>query len=185
MEIWRAIIGYEGLYEASDLGRIRSCDRIIIGNSRWGKPRNIHFKETILQQSIGANGYKNVTLSKNGKTKTIEVHKLVYEAFNGKVPDNMQVNHIDENHHNNNLSNLNLLTPKENTNYGYHNRRVSKTKSKKVYQYDKSHKLIDEYASTKDAATKNGFDQATISACARGKKGYKTYKGCIWSYTPL
>lgn len=185
MEEWKDILEYEGLYEASNLGRVRSVDRIVVAKSRWGKPRKMHFKGTILQQLIGTNDYMKVTLSKEGKMKSVEVHRLVYEAFNGKVPYGMQVNHIDEDRHNNKLTNLNLLTPEENTNYGNHNRRMSKTKSKKVFQYDLNHNLIAEYESTKDAAIKNDFDQATISACARGKKSRHTYKGYIWTYNPL
>ncbi len=185
MENWKSILGYEGLYEASDFGRVRSIDRVVDANSRWGTPRKMLFKGTVLQQFIGTNDYMKVTLSKEGKTKSVEVHRLVYEAFNGKVPDGMQVNHIDEDRQNNKLTNLNILTPQENTNYGNHNKRVSKTMSKKVFQYDLNHNLIAEYESTKDAAIKNDFDQATISACARGKKSCHTYKGYIWTYNPL
>ena len=128
MEEWRDIKGYEGLYQVSNEGRVKSLDRIVTANSRWGKTRKMMFKGRDVKQFIGENGYFKVSLCKNGKPISKDVHRLVYEAFNGKILDNMQVNHIDENKTNNTLSNLNLLTPKENTNWGTAIERMKETK---------------------------------------------------------
>lgn len=127
-EIWVNLIDFENLYEISNFGNVKSKDRIIEANSRWGVMRKMLFKGKPLKQFVGKNGYAKVSLCKNAKAISKDVHRLVYESFNGKIPDNLQVNHIDENKLNNRLENLNLLTPKENSNYGTHNERMKKTK---------------------------------------------------------
>lgn len=123
-EVWKDIIGYEGLYKASNLGRIKSLERLVWNGHVWHT-----LKERILKQAKSSNGYyDNVKLSKDGVLKTYNVHRLIYEAHNGVIPDGLQVNHKDENGHNNKLSNLELLTPLENINYGTHNLKVRITK---------------------------------------------------------
>ncbi|MBP5421148.1 MAG: HNH endonuclease [Paludibacteraceae bacterium] len=185
MEEWKDIKGYEGLYQVSDLGNVRSVDRTVECGSRWGGTRFLRFKGQFLKQFVGANGYWKVTLSKNSVQTTKDVHRIEWIAFNGEILGDLQVNHIDEDRLNNRLSNLNLLSPEENSNWGRHNNKISKSKSKTVYQYDLDGNLINKYPSTISAAIENGFDQATISAVARGKKSCKTYKGYKWSYEPL
>ena len=131
-EKWIDIIDFENLYEISNLGNVRSKDRIIEANSRWGVMRKMLFKGKALKQFVGKNGYAKVSLCKGSKPISKDVHRLVYESFNGKITGNMQVNHIDENKLNNRLNNLNLLSPKDNTNYGTHNERMKKTKRKRL-----------------------------------------------------
>ena len=80
-EIWKPVLDYIGLYEVSNLGRVRSL--------KFGKVR-------ILKPCKKKNGYLYIRLSKNGITKNFYVHRLVYEAFHGTIPDDMQVNHINE-----------------------------------------------------------------------------------------
>jgi len=128
MEIWRDIEGYEGLYQVSNYGRVRSLDRTTFANSRWGKVRSMNFKGRIIKQFVGKNGYMKVSLCKDGKVHSKDIHRLVYEAFIGEIVEEMQVNHIDENKTNNKVENLNLLTPKENTNWGTAIERMKKTK---------------------------------------------------------
>lgn len=128
MEEWKDILGYEGLYQVSNEGRVRSLDRIVVANSRWGVLREMLFKGKIIKQFVGNNGYMKVSLSKNSKTNSKDVHRLVYEAFYGTIDSNLQVNHKDECKVNNKLENLELLTPKDNTNYGTHNERMKESK---------------------------------------------------------
>ncbi len=128
MEIWKDILGYEGLYQVSNYGNVRSVDRYVEANSRWGVLRKMLFKGKEIKQFLGNSGYLKASLSKNGKVSSKDTHRMVYEAFNGIIPENMQVNHKDENKKNNNISNLEILTPKENTNYGTHNERMKQTK---------------------------------------------------------
>jgi len=103
---WKPIKGYEGLYEVSNDGRVRRL-RFINGSHNFEK-----IKEC--KQTLNTWGYMTVNLSKNGKSNTKRVHRLVADAFLGE--SNLQVDHIDGNKRNNRLDNLEYVTPKENTN---------------------------------------------------------------------
>lgn len=113
-EIWENIKGYEGFYEASNLGNIKSLERKV-----W-TVRNKCFsilKEKILKQTLDKVGYLTVNLHKNGKSKAIRVHLLVWDAF-GDSPRNgreLQVDHIDNNKIHNSIENLQILTSRQNT----------------------------------------------------------------------
>lgn len=98
-EQWKPIIGYDGRYEASNLGRIRS--------SQWGRYR-------ILRPATQNGGYKYVNLHQDRKGYARTVHRLVFEAFNGKLPKKIEVNHKDGDKANNRLSNLDQMTRSEN-----------------------------------------------------------------------
>lgn len=172
-EEWRDIKGFEGLYRVSNLGRIKSLKR------------SYRVKEKILKLSIDHYGYYQVDLCKQSIKKTYLVHRLVWEAFNGQIPENMQVNHINEIKSDNRLLNLNLMTAKENSNWGTRNERVSKKKingkcSKPVLQFDLQDNFIKEYPSTKQAERETGFNQGYIAKCCNGK--YKQAYGYIWKY---
>lgn len=109
-EIWRPIEGYEGLYEVSSYGRVRSLDRY---------DRMNHFRKgRIMKQSYNGNGYLTVDLCLNGKVKKYLGHRLVAQVFI-KNPCNLpQINHIDEDKSNNRVENLEWCDAKYNTNYG-------------------------------------------------------------------
>ena len=97
-EIWKSVPGYEGLYEVSNLGRVRSLTIVdSIGRTKRG---------IVLRQKTAKNGYKEVCLHKNGRQKTKKVHRLVAEAFLANNENLPQVNHKDENQGNNLLGNL-------------------------------------------------------------------------------
>lgn len=116
IEEWRTIVGYEGLYEVSNTGQVRSLDKYDSIN-RFRKGR-------ILTLYTETGGYLKVGLSSNGKTKKYLVHRLVAEAFIPN-PDNLpQVNHIDENPSNDNVDNLEWCNAKYNSNYGTRNDRI-------------------------------------------------------------
>ena len=101
---WKPVNGYEGLYEVSDSGEVRSCDRYIKTDIRHVKSRLI--KGRILYQNPKSTGYKTVDLCKDGKVKTTLVHRLVAEAFLPN-PDGLRfVNHKDSNRANNAVRNL-------------------------------------------------------------------------------
>lgn len=133
-EIWRDIPGYEGLYQASNQGRIRSLDRevkhnyggVAVKKGKILKPRHRRAQ---------------VTLIKDGIRSYPLVSRLVYSAFYGPIPKGMQVNHINEDFTDDQLENLNLMTPKENTNWGTGIKRRAKTtslKKKGRHLYDKN-----------------------------------------------
>ena len=101
-EKWIPVPGYEGIYEVSDRGQVRSLDRTTAGPG--GFPKRI--KGTILAQSTHPNGYKRVNLYKGGKALTRGVHQIVMLGFVGPVPEGMEVCHNDGNPANNSLENL-------------------------------------------------------------------------------
>lgn len=110
-EIWKDIPGYEGLYKVSNLGKIKSLSRFRKGNNGARVP----VKEIILKQAVNKLGYAVVSLSKNGKRPQFRVHRLVAFAFLDNPRELPQINHIDGDKLNNKLSNLEWVTPKENT----------------------------------------------------------------------
>ena len=166
-EEWKDIPEYEGLYQASNLGRVKSLK----------KPYGL--KEKILKQQLVC-GYYQVHLHKNSIEKNYLVHRLVFEAFNGPIPEGLQVNHINEIKTDNSLSNLNLMTCKENINFGTRNERVANKCSKPVLQYDLQDILIKEYQSVIQVERETGFANGNIVNCCKGR--YKQAYGYKWKY---
>lgn len=174
IEIWRDIKDYEGYYQVSNLGNVKSINRkIVLKNNK-----TMLIKERILKQSIGNNNYLIVSLFKNGNGHSFTVHRLVAEAFIPN-PDNLpEVNHKNENKTDNCVDNLEWCTSKYNCNYG--NKMISKIKS--VAQYTKNNILINIFRSTCDAEKQTGISNSHISACCNGKYGFKSAGGYIWKY---
>ena len=174
-EEWRDVVGYEGLYQVSDQGRVKSLERKL---SHWRGGERIQ-KERILKPAVYG-GYLSVGLCAGGKRKMLRVHRLVCQAFH-KNPENKPcVNHIDENKTNNAASNLEWCTYEENNNHGTHNERMAKTQSKPVGQYTLDGELIKVWPSPREAGRRAGFDNSTIYNVANGKR--KTHKGFVWRY---
>ena len=173
-EIWRDIPEFNGLYQASNLGRVKSLKR----------PYGL--KEKILKPLINRNGYYQVHLYKNSIQKFYLVHRLVWEAFNGHISEGLQVNHINEIKSDNRLSNLNLMTHKENMNYGSRTERSAKKQinrkdqSKTILQFDLNDNFIKEYPSIQQIYRETGFSQGNICGCCNGK--YKQMYGFKWKY---
>lgn len=119
-------IDYRGLYEISNLGRVRSVDRFIVGFNH-GHTNLRPVKGQLLKLRPNRNGYLLAHLAKDGKHRDYSVHRLVYFSFNPEADTTMQVNHIDENISNCVLDNLNLMSPKDNANFGTRNERLSKS----------------------------------------------------------
>lgn len=165
-EIWRDVNGYEGLYEVSNLGRVRS-----LNYNKTGEIRML-----IVQKHRC--GYLQVGLWKDGKHKTCTVHRLVAEAFIPN-PDNLpEVNHINEDKQSNIVTNLEWCNAAYNSNYGTRNERISN----RVYQYTKSGAFVRSYYSTREVERQTGIHHTRISACCLGR--YKTSHGYIWSFNP-
>ena len=167
-EIWKDIPNYEG-YQVSNLGRVKSLERIDARGNRL-------LKEKILKPQINDSGYYRIQLQKQSIKKTCRVHRLVWEAFNGQIPEGLQVNHINEVKTDNRLSNLNLMTAKENTNWGSRNERISKP----VLQFTLDNILVKEFLSTIQIERELGFSCGNIVNCCKGR--YKTAYGYIWKY---
>ena len=113
---WKPVKGYEGLYEVSETGLVRSLDRYIVASIRHVDKRLI--KGKTLYQATKRNGYKTVDLCKNCKVKTTLVHRLVAEAFCPNPNGLRFVNHKDSDRTNNNASNLEWVTSSENRKHG-------------------------------------------------------------------
>ena len=183
-ELYAPIKGFDGLYEVSTWGNVRSLDRWIT----YKNGRKHFYKGKVLKLDYNNYGYLKVILCVNNKKITCNIHRLVAEAFISN-PDNLLcVNHKDEVKTNNYPFNLEWCTHDYNVNYGTHNERIKKAltnrkdMSKKVYQYDLQCNLIKIWVSAAEAG-RNGFSSAHVSACCLGKR--KFHKGFIWSHTEL
>ena len=170
-ENWRDIKDYEGLYQVSDQGRVRS-----LGNGKTHKTSRI-LKPTTAGSS---RKYLRVTLYKNGVSRSYSVYRLEWEAFNGPIPEGMQINHKDENPFNCNLDNLMVCTQKENNTWGTRLDRVSDTLGKWVIQLSKDNEILHFYPSASKAGKATNINRSDISSCCRG--AIKTAGGFVWKY---
>ena len=135
-EIWKDVVGYEGYYQVSNLGRVRSLDRIASNGRK--------IKGKILSTKVNTPPYyPRVSLSVNGKMKLVQVHRLVAQAFvyNPDPEHKTQVGHKDESRTNNRADNLEWVTPKENSNMPLHRERVSKANEGKVLSAETKSKI--------------------------------------------
>lgn len=180
MEVWKPISGYEGFYEVSNLGRIRSLERIV----ECSDCRKRKIKDRTLKGSSYSGGYSGVTLHKDGCTKSVNIHRIVAEAFVPNPLEKEEVNHKDENPSNNHATNLEWVSHKENINYGTRTERARETttklQGKAVQQFSKDGKLVAEYESLSAAGNATGTHVPNILKCAKGI--YKTAGGYIWKY---
>ena len=181
-EEWRDIKGFEGYYQVSNLGRVRSVDRVIINTGNKGENKRSHYKGKILRQAHRNKGYLGVILTKNSKQHSFSVHRLVAQAFIPNIKNLPQINHKDENKENNSVDNLEWCDCKYNINYGSWRQKQSYSHkgkySKKVVQLDKSGHLIKMFNSITEAEKETGIRH--ISAVARGQRKYAG--GYIWKF---
>ena len=160
METWRAIAGYEGLYQVSNLGRVKSLNYNHTGTDK------------ILKPGKNQGGYLRVGLSKDGHTKHLLVHRLVAEAFIQNQNNLETVNHKDEVKTNNVASNLEWMSRGD-------NKRYSANKSAKMFD-KQTGELLATFPSTREAERVTGINQSNISECCKGKR--KSAGGYIWRY---
>ena len=177
---WKPIKDYEGLYEVSNTGCVRSLTRL-----KFNKLTNNY--NTIAGRELKPNkvafDYLQVTLYKEGKRKCRYIHNLVMESFVGDKPKGYEVNHIDEDKSNNNLSNLEYLTCKDNNNYGTRKHRASKSltngkKSKSVIGISIYDGSTVEFPSISEAK-RQGYG-SHISDVILGKRSH--CKGYLWKF---
>ena len=191
MEIWKDIKDYEGLYQISNNGKVKALEKII-----WNGQGYLHFPEKIRKLNPDKDGYLNITLSNKGKAKTFKIHRLVAEAFLPN-PDNLpEVNHKDGDKTNNNVSNLEWCTRKENQRHAFRigliNQKgernpmygrlgVDNPNSIPIYQLNKyTGDIIREYDSLASAGRDLEVNTGKICLVCQGKRnsayGYK------WKY---
>ena len=177
-ELWKPIIGYEGLYEISNTGKVRALETIVLGRNRHGLcNRKRHAKQIAINKS---NGYEYVGLTKNGKQKHYPFHRLLAIHFIDNPNNYPCVNHIDENRMNNILENLEWCTYKYNTNYGTNIERAKNTKIKRygmgtingkhVFLYDSKMNLINSFDSLTLAAKHIGVSRQAVCFAMKKNK---------------
>lgn len=173
-EIWKDIAGYEGLYQVSNYGRVKS----------------LHGKEKILKPGANGKEYLVVNLCKDGKKKQYTIHRLVLMNFNPiEGMGQLEVDHIDTNPSNNNLENLHWTTRKENRNNPLSKVHYSEAHKGKfgvnhhssipIVQLTIDGELVNVYGSACEAE-RSGFNNKRINDCTKGRN--KTHGGYKWIY---
>jgi len=172
-EVWVDIINYEGLYQVSNLGRIKRLSRLInVNSNRWG-PIKMN-DEKIHTAILPSSRYLNVSLCKNGKPKLFQVHRLVAQHFIPNPENKSQVNHKNLNKRDNRVINLEWATSKENMNHAYANKRHEMIKNRVKDQSHYKSKDVLTYAgfvvNIKQAAKMQGVSQAHMSRMLNGNR---------------
>ena len=194
-EIWKDIKGYEGLYQVSNYGRVKSLEKIDL--------KGYHRREKILITSCGSDGYCQVGLTKKNIRKMYKAHRLVAEAFIPNPENKPQINHIDGDKTNNVMKNLEWVTREENMQHAY---KIGLTKGHKGHKHSEetksriSNSLKAKYgikvicittgeifSSIKTAAQNTNATESGICLCCKGKQNYSgkspvTNKKLSWQY---
>lgn len=178
-EIWKDIPSFVGVYQVSNLGRVKSLNYYRKGI------------ESIRKPAINK-GYLYVSLYRNNVNKTYAVHRLVAEAFIENPENKEQVNHKDGNRKNNNVLNLEWATRSENNTHAYHvlgriapclgMKGKDHWSSKPVMQYKKTGEFVKEWASARDVTREIGIDYRNISACCLQRPRFNSAGGYLWKF---
>lgn len=179
-EVWKDAKGYESFYEVSNLGRVRSKERVTIIQPYCHIKRN----PKILKAQSNGNYYR-VVMSLYGKSRQVLIHRLVAESFLPNPNNLAEVNHKDEDKTNNCLWNLEWCTRLYNAGYGTKGKRhsifMTKTKGRVVSQYTTLGEYITSYRTIMEASKTTGIHYTAIrEVCVRGKQ--KTAGGYVWRY---
>lgn len=158
-EIWKPVIGYYGLYEVSNFGRVRSLDHYV----KHGKGGLALKKGKILRLNIGGSGYYQVSLSRDNKIKSYSVHRLVAEAFIPNPHNYPCVNHRNENKLDDRVENLEWCDHLYNVQYGTGIERQVSKRSKPVLMFTQLGHLVREFKSVNQAARELGIWASYIS----------------------
>lgn len=184
-EIWKDIEGYEGLYQVSNLGRIKSLKR----KDSLGRT----IQEKILKLSKTSWGYFRITLKKENKRKNFLVHRLVAKTFIPNPNNYLEVNHKDEDKLNNEIENLEWCDRNYNANYGTIKERLAEQARKRVGVKSPVARKVrcittgEIFTTIREASKKFNINACNISDCCRGKqksagKHPITKERLVWRY---
>lgn len=167
-ETWKDVFGYEKYYMVSNTGKIFSKRR-----------------DRLMKTHTDVGGYERLELTKNGIGNKFFIHRLVAKAFLPKDDLRPLINHIDFDTENNNYTNLEWCTQKENIQHSHEynrmcTRKANEATSKKVYQYSKDGELIATYPSTMEVQRQMDIPNSNISQCCR--EPHRTARGFYWRY---
>lgn len=179
MEEWKDIRGYEGLYQVSNEGRVKSLERVVECGNQYGRFIRCYAERILEPQNDYGDEHQFVFLSKNGKQTKKYVHALIATAFIPNTNGYTIVHHKDHNPFNNRIENL------EWTNRIEHMREHDNLDKPKriVYQYTLEGELVGIWECVRDIERTLAFSSGHISKCCNGK--CKTAYGYKWSYEPL
>ena len=182
-EEWKDIQGYEGLYQVSNQGRVRSLGMRFIRSNLKPYTRPPRF----LKYHASKCGYLCVELCNHGYTKRYVVHRLVALAFIPNPNNLPEVNHKDEDKTNNCVGNLEWCTHKYNSTYGSRADRIKNTlmktgRSKAVLMCDISGNVIRKFGSISEACREMKISSGSVVECCKGTRYRKTVKGYVWKY---
>lgn len=165
-EVWKDIEGYEGIYQVSNFGNVRSLDRIV----QYIDGRIARFKGITRKPVKNQDGYLAVVLAKNrNEAKTVRIHRLVAAAFVPNSDDLPEINHKDEDKENNRADNLEWCDRLYNCRYGTRGERISKSNSKPIALTKDGKQIV--FASQEQAAKQLGVKSQSIAyAMAHGTK---------------
>lgn len=167
MEEWKEVLGFDVLYEVSNLGRVRT---------RYSKEKGYTKEYRFVEPTDNGKGYMRFNWKLNGRSKTVYLHRLVAEYFIFNPEGLTEVNHKDENKSNNSADNLEWCTHLYNCEYGTRNIRTAALNSKKIICVETG--MI--YDSVTDAAKRFGVCITSMSNCLNGRS--KSCSGYTWRY---
>ncbi len=194
-EIWKDIKGYEGYYQVSNLGRVKSLDRDCVNNlsNQYSSYITTVFRKGKMLKLCVRGNYRSVQLFNNGKYKQVPVHRLVIETFIPNPENKAYVNHKDGNKLNNHVDNLEWVTAKENMQHAYktglmkpqdnlpERGKLSESwKAIPVYQMDSTGQIIKKWGCMKEPSIVLNINYNSISKCCRGLRNKAG--GYIWRY---
>lgn len=165
-EIWKDVVGYEGLYKVSNLGNVYS-----------------NYVHRNLKQGNHKDGYKFVILNRNGKSKYMSVHRLVATAFIPNPDDLPEINHKDETPYNNNVENLEWCDYSYNATYNDAHLKRGLQLGIPVYAYDRNGNLVYSFLSSREAERELKINSGNIIECC--KNIGRTCRGFVWSQEEL
>lgn len=181
-EIWKDVVGYEGFYMVSNLGNVRSMERVVERNNG----RNLNIRTKPMKNHPHKGGYLKVRFCVNYKFKGMFVHRLVAEAFISNPLGLPQVNHKNSIRDDNRVENLEWCTARENTIHGY---KYGNHKGKKgaesfhkkaVAMFDMDWNFIRSYVTMQEASKDTGTHFTNMTSCCRGNR--TNAGGYRWMY---